>query len=81
MNSRIKNFCEYNHSIIKKKKEKQHDKIVLFAKTKLNTIEIVISRTLIDSYTSRVLVNGVLKEYNNMKEVLRNAKSINPENR
>ena len=28
---------------------KKHDKIVLIAKTKLNTIEILISKTLIDS--------------------------------
>ena len=35
-------------SIIKKKKK--HDKIVLLAKTKLNSTEILISRSLIDSY-------------------------------
>ena len=37
-------------SIIQKKKEKKHDKIVLLAKTKLNTIEVLNSKTLIDSY-------------------------------
>ena len=36
-------------SIIQKKKKK-HDKIVLLAKTKLNTIEVLNSKTLIDSY-------------------------------
>ena len=36
-------------SIIKKKWGK-HDKIVLLAKTKLNTIEILISETLLGSY-------------------------------
>ena len=36
-------------SIIKIKKKK-HDKIVLLAKTKLNTIEVFISKALIDSY-------------------------------
>ena len=34
---------------ISKKKEKKHNKIVLLAKTKLNTIEILISKALIDS--------------------------------
>ena len=38
-------------SIIKNKKKK-HDKISLLAKTKLNVIEVVIYRVLIDSYTS-----------------------------
>ena len=37
-------------SIIKKKKK--HDKIVLIGKNKLNTIEVFISKALIDSYTS-----------------------------
>ena len=36
-------------SIIKKKK-KCHDKIVLLGKTKLNNIEILISKALFDSY-------------------------------
>ena len=38
-------------SIIKKKKNK-HNKIVLLVKTKLNTIEVNISKALIDSYIS-----------------------------
>ena len=53
-------------SIIKKKREKKHDKIVLLAKTKLNTIEDLISKVLIGSDISHdevVLVNYVLKEY------------------
>ena len=57
-------------SIIKKK-EKKHDKIVLLAKSKLNTIEVLISKALINSYISHdkfVLVNVVLREYDNMKE-------------
>ena len=37
-------------SIIKKKGKKEHDKIVLLAKDKLNTIEVLISKDLIDSY-------------------------------
>ena len=46
-------------SIIKKKK-KEHDKIVLLAKSKLNTIEVLTSKALIDSVTSHdefVLIN------------------------
>ena len=39
-------------SIIKKKKKK-HDEIVLLAKSKLNSIEILISRALIDSNISQ----------------------------
>ena len=52
-------------SIIKKKKKK-HDKILLLAKSKLNSIEVLISRTLIDSNISHdpfVLINNVLKNF------------------
>ena len=57
-------------SIIKKKKKK-HDKIVLLAKSKLNSIEVLISKALIDSVISHdefVLINNVLKQYNKIKE-------------
>ena len=57
-------------SIIKKKKKK-HDKIIFLGKDKLNTIEFLISKALIDSYISHdefVSVNNVLREYNEMKE-------------
>ena len=57
-------------SIIKKKKNK-HDKIVSLAKTKLNSIEVLISKALIDLYISHdefVLVNNVLNEYDDMKK-------------
>ena len=57
--ARIKKY----KSIIKKKKKK-HDEIVLLAKTKLNSIEGLISKALIDSNSSlfRVdLINDVLK--------------------
>ena len=46
-----------------KKKKKKHDKIVLLAKTKLNTIEVLISKALIEVNISRdefVSVNNVL---------------------
>ena len=57
-------------SIIKKKK-KQHDKKVLLAKSKLNSIEVLIYNTLIDSVSSHdefVLIINMLKEYNKMKK-------------
>ena len=57
-------------SIIKKKK-KNHDKIVLLAKSKLNSTEVLISKALIDSNISHdkfVSINDVLKEFYDMKE-------------
>ena len=53
------------------KKRKKHDKIVLLAKSKLNGIEVLISKTLIDSKISRdefVLLNNVLKELYDKKK-------------
>ena len=44
---------------------------MLLGKDKLNTIEIIISKTLIDSYISHdefVSVNSVLREYNEIKD-------------
>ena len=64
-------------SIIKKKKKK-HDKIVLLAKSKLNSIEVLISKALIDSVISHdefVLINNVLKDYDKMKEEIKNLRS------
>ena len=57
-------------SIIKKKKQK-YDKMVLLAKGKLNSIEVLIYKALIDSNTSHdkfLLINTVLKEYDDMKK-------------
>ena len=61
-----------------KKKKKKHDKILLFAKSKLNSIEILISKALIDSVISHdefVLTNNVLRKYNEMEEELKNLKT------
>ena len=61
-------------SIIKKK----DDKIVLSAKTKLNSIEVLISKALIDlniSHDQFILVNNVLKEYDDMKKEIKNLKT------
>ena len=47
------NFCSITAGIKKYKsiikKEKKHDEIVLLGKSKINTIEILISKALIDS--------------------------------
>ena len=64
-------------SIIKKKKKK-HDKIALSAKSKLNSIEVLVSKAIVDSVISHdefVLINRVLKEYNEMKEGTKNWKT------
>ena len=64
-------------SIIKKKKKK-HDKIILLAKYKLNSIEVLISKVLIDSNITHdefVSTNNVLKEYDNMKEETNNLRT------
>ena len=64
-------------SIIKKKKKK-HDKIVLLAKSKLSSIEVLISNALIDSVISHNefgLINNMLKEYEERKENIENLKT------
>ena len=55
-----------------------HDKIVLSAKSKLNSIEVLTSKALIDSVINHdefVLINNVLKEYNEMKKEIKNLKT------
>ena len=64
-------------SMIKKKKKK-HDKIVLLAESKLNRIEILISKSLFFSNISHdefVSVNNVLNEYEEMKEEIKTLKT------
>ena len=68
INAEVKKY----KSIIKKKKKK-YDKVVLLAK--LNSIEVLISKALTDSYISRngfVLINNVLKEFDDMKQEIKN---------
>ena len=60
-------------SKIKKNKTK-HDKIVLIAKINLYSIEVLISKALIDSNISHdefFLINNVLKEYDGIKEQIK----------
>ena len=64
-------------SIIQKKKIK-NGQIVLLAKSKLNNIEVLISKSLLDSNISRdefILVNNVLEEYDKMKKGIKNLKT------
>ena len=72
-----RNITTKYKSIVKKKKQK-HDKIVLLGKAKLNTVEVLISKTLINSniiHDIFVSVNNVLKEYDDMKEEIKNSNS------
>ena len=57
------------------KKKKKHDKMVLSAESKLNNIEISISKALIDSniiHDEFVLINNMLKEFYDIKEEIKN---------
>ena len=52
-------------------KRKKHDESVLLVKDKLNAIEVLISKSLIDPYIIHdkfVSVNNVIREYNEIKE-------------
>ena len=54
------------YKIIIKRKKKEHDKIVLLAKSKLNNMKVLTSKALIDSDISNdefALINNALKEY------------------
>ena len=51
--------------------------VALLPKAKLNTIEDLISRALIDSYISQnefALVNNTLRKYGDMKDAIKNLK-------
>ena len=63
-------------SELARNKKKKHDKIVLVARAKLNTIEVLISKALIDSYISHhefVSVTNAFREYNETKEEIKNS--------
>ena len=67
-----------NYNSISKKKKKKHDKIVLLAKSKFNSTEVLISKSLINSFISHdefVLINIGLKEYNEMEKEIKNLKT------
>ena len=59
-----------------RKRKKKHDKIVSLAKNKLNRIEVLIYKSLVDSdisYDEFVSINNVLKE--EMNEEIKNLKT------
>ena len=56
----------------------KHDKILLLPKSKLNIIDVLISKTLIDSNNSHnefVLITNVIKEYDDIKEEIKDLKT------
>ena len=60
-----------NYKSINKKNKKKHHKIILLAKSKLNSIKFLISKALIDSnigHDEFVLINNVLKEFYDTKK-------------
>ena len=60
-------------SVIKKKKKK-HDEIVLLVKSYLNSIAEALINSII-SHDELVLINNMLKEYDDMKEEIENLKT------
>ena len=63
------------YKLIIKKNKKKFGKIVFLGKYKLNTTEVLISKALINSHISHeefVLVNNLLREFNEMKEEIKN---------
>ena len=66
------------YKLIIKKTKKMHDKTVLMGKDKLNTIEVLIFKSLIDSYISHdkfISVNIILREYNEIKNKMKNSET------
>ena len=58
--------------------KKKRNKIILLAKSKLNISEVLISKALFDSFISHdefVSVNKELREYNEIKEEIRNSET------
>ena len=66
------------YKLIIKKKKKKHDKIVLLAKSKLNSVQVLISQALrysVISHYEFVLINNVVTEYNKIKEEAKSLKT------
>ena len=58
-------------------KKKKYDKILSLEKSEWNSVEVLISKTIIDSNISHdefALINKVLKEYDVMKQKIKNGK-------
>ena len=66
------------YNLIIKKIKNKLDRIALLAKSKLNSIEVLIFKTLTDSNISHnefILINNVLKECDDIKEKVMNLKT------
>ena len=64
------------YKLIIKKKKKKDDKIVLLAKLKLNNIEVLISKALIDwniTHDELAFINKVLRDVYDTKEEIKNS--------
>ena len=58
------------------KNNKKHDTIVLLAKSKLNSREVLISKALVNSNISHdefILINNVLTKFDDMKEEIKHS--------
>ena len=69
---------------IKRKKKKKHNKILALARNKLNIIETLISKALIDFDISHEEFSKIIYERNNYEQIkdnIRNRKSINDLNK
>ena len=63
------------HESTIKKMKKKHDKIVLLAKSKLNSMEVLISKALLDSnisYDEFTLMKNALREFFGYEEEIKN---------
>ena len=61
---------------INKKKKKKYHKIVLLAKSKLSSIDVLISKAIIDSNVSHdefISINNALKEFSDRKEEIKSS--------
>ena len=82
------NFCPITAEIktckaIMKKTHKKYKKILLLGKDKLNTIEVLISKDLIDWYISHdefVSINNMLRKFYEMKEEITNYETSSEHN-
>ena len=62
---------------ITRNKKKKHDKILMLAKSKLNSIETLVSQTLIDMEISHEEFITILKEKDKYDKMKENVKSVN----
>ena len=77
MCNNFRNFEKFKSLI--KIKRKKYDKIALLAKAKLISIGVLLSRAFIDSYIVNdefILINNVSKEYGDVKEEIKNLKTL-----